>query len=56
MIEEFWKRFTELTSRVIGSQIEQDPKLWILGDTISIKANNYKKYFTCEHSSKKKIF
>jgi len=45
VIEELWKRVIELTSRVIGSQIEQDPKLWILGDTSSIDVNYYKKYF-----------
>ena len=45
MIEQFWKRVIELTSRIIGSQIEQDPKLWILGDTSSINVNYYKKYF-----------
>ena len=45
MIEEFWKCAIELTSRVIGIQIEQDPKLWILGDTTSVNVNYYKKYF-----------
>ena len=45
IIEDFWKRAIELTSRVIGIQIEQDPKLWILGDTSSVNVNYYKKYF-----------
>ena len=45
IIEEIWKCVIELTSRVIGSQIEQDPKLWILGDTSSINVNYYNKYF-----------
>ena len=45
MREEFMKHVTELTSRVIGKQIEQDPKLWILGDTSSINVNYYRKYF-----------
>ena len=44
-IEGFWKRAIEITSRVIGIWIEQDPKLWILGDTSSVKVNNYKKDF-----------
>ena len=44
-IEGFSKRAIELTSRVIGIRIEQDPKLWILGDTSSVKVNYYKKYF-----------
>ena len=43
-LQVFWKHVIELTSRVIGSQIEHDPKLWILGDTSSINVNCYKKY------------
>lgn len=44
VIEEFWKRVIDLTSKIIGIQIVQDPKLWILGDTSLINVN-YKKYF-----------
>uniref|UniRef100_A0A668UC86 Reverse transcriptase domain-containing protein n=1 Tax=Oreochromis aureus TaxID=47969 RepID=A0A668UC86_OREAU len=45
LIEEFWRRTIEIISRVMGIQIELDPKLWILGDTGSINVNYHKKYF-----------
>uniref|UniRef100_A0AAX7UZI2 Reverse transcriptase zinc-binding domain-containing protein n=1 Tax=Astatotilapia calliptera TaxID=8154 RepID=A0AAX7UZI2_ASTCA len=45
VIEEFWRRTTEIISRVIGIQVEMDPKLWILGDIDSINVDYHKKYF-----------
>lgn len=45
VIEEFWRRAIEIISKVMGIQIESDPKLWILGDTGSINVNYHKKYF-----------
>ena len=45
VLEEFWKQIIALTSKIIGHQIEQDPKLWILGDTSSANVNYYQKYF-----------
>ena len=45
IIETFWKHAIKVTSRVIGIQIKQDPKLWILGDMSCLNANHYKKYF-----------
>ncbi|CAG5871568.1 unnamed protein product [Menidia menidia] len=50
-LQTYWNNVIQVTSSVCGLSLEPDPKIWILGDVMSLKLNSCKKYFVLLASS-----
>lgn len=54
-LEEFWKYIIRISSDIRKTKIPPNPRVWILGDTLSLNESYNKKntYITCGHGLKK---